>query len=290
LDDLEEMDVQSVVLSGAYSDPSTDEQLLISVLDRAGPRWGVKLHTYGLGLTPAVRAAILRAAEAGPAGSYVTISRVTMDPAVYQRMCRPVGDPTTLLQRDTDNVAALFSENTTHPDQLVVRLNCRLTQLNRDPSDVLRWLMRVSDSASIRFTPDYVPTLATEHYAQRFIREVYLAPDAAEAAVEAAIAATDFPRARASFRPLASSAYAGMRCFSCLLLTTVSTGGLLLPCQGIASPAYQALAYGDLRTERFPAAWTRFTAQYHELPIWDCPRCVGACEQQLNTAMCEECE
>lgn len=294
IDDLAGMDVPSLVISGAYSDPTTDESLLISVLKQQPKKYGIKLHTYGLSLTPRLQRAIRQAASIGPDGeSYVTLSKVTRGATAYQAMCRPIKHtPDEALQLEEKRIASLTQMAA--DSNLVVRLNCRLTKINSDPfqiRDLLRWMFGVSSLLFIRFTTDYIPTLAPANYRAHFVRDIYLPPQAASELIEQAIdglGLTEEERKRVSFRNPEQLSYCGDRCFNGLLFSCVSAAGGVFPCQGIASQCFAHLSYGTLQKKRFPALWRAFVANWRGLPRYECPRCVGDCESHINSALEKE--
>jgi len=293
LEDLQIMGVPSVVYSGIYSDPTTDSDLLCELLRRGGPHWGVKLHTYGLGLNEDLCRAIVFAATVGPPrSSYLTISKVTTDPQVYQEMCRPTIDPEVALAREEANLRRLFTINQEAHAPLTVHLNCRVTQANGSPeqlANLLLWLRTTPPWVQLRFTPDYVPTGASSAYCEKFMRTVYLdGPTVLHRLRDATLQTNLNPTSRISFRDVDGTCYQGPRCYSSLLLAAVSTTGCVYPCQSIASAVHQPMAYGNLYHERFPTIWQRFTSTWAQRPSCVCTPCPAACEKQLNLAFQEE--
>jgi radical SAM protein with 4Fe4S-binding SPASM domain len=295
LDDLAEMGVPSVVYSGIYTNPITDQRLVADLLRRGGSRWGVRLHAYGLGLGPSVRQAIIDAALAGPKGeSYATFSKLTTDPEVFGRLCRPQAlAPAEALRQEQANLLALFELAERAGFPLGLTLNCRITKINgsaRQLADLFRWLADTPSRVRMRLTTDYVPTAAPDAFRRRFLSELYVEPEQAERVVREAIAISGLTdTGRVSFRPIEpDSAYDGPRCYNRLLFAAVSASGQIYPCQGAASPVYAKLAYGDLRQQRFPAIWSRFIESFHENhePFEpECPHCAAACESQINAAI-----
>lgn len=300
-DDLIEMGVGSVVCSGIYSDPLCLEQdLLVRLLDKGGPHWGVKLYTYGIQLTAPIRQAVVRAALAGPAGrSYVRFSKPTVDPRVAEVLCRPQGmGGATLLRREEANLQAMFEQAEACGFPLLISLNCRVTQINGDPrslADLLRWFADTPAPVRLRFTTDYEPTNATPAVRKRFA-DLYVEPDDAWDRVQAAIELARFRAVdRLSFRAVAKdSACHVPRCLNRLLFAAVSADGKVFPCQGIAAKAFESLACGDLRTARFPQVWSDFAdglARGGPDPVsQQCPHCAAAGEQLVNLALAIEAE
>jgi len=291
LGDLEAMGVPSVVYSGAYTDPAADEDLICSLLRQGAKRWGVKLHTCGLALTDKVIDSVVYASLQGPLDSYINLSKVAADERVFGRMCWPSGT----LDRENRWLLKLFRAAEDSKAPLVIRLNCRLTRFNGHPEHLMRlmsWLAGASDTVTIRFTTDYLPTLAPRSYQEWFDRDLYLPYPEASEAVGLALDRSKFPKDRVSLRDAGSSRYSGVRCYNGLLLSAVSAGGLVFPCQGITSPCFAPMAYGDLSRESFSAAWLRYVSGWHEIDqeVYNCPRCVGACEGQINSALAKEAE
>lgn len=292
LDDLWKMGVPSLVLSGAYSDPTVNEGLLLRILGRTGGTWGVKLHCYGYGLDRELREAIVRAAqEDSTKESYVTISKVTTNSYVYQRMCHPPPPALDSLDREQENLEEFFNLVERSRSNLTVRINCRVTQINGDPrhlAELLRWFDDTPDRVTLRFTSDFVPSHSTPEFRSRFLDDVYMSPGIARQSLHTAVDLARFTRLdRISFRDPEQVVYGGTRCYNSLLFSAVSTGGLVFPCQGIAG-RFSESSYGDLRQERFPEVWGRFVrGRWNEIDA-DCPRCVGPCERHINAALAEE--
>lgn len=283
--DLQDMQVTSVVISGNYSDPTTDEQLLLRLLEIGKRYWGVKLHTYGSGLTWRLRTAILAAAIADPrCDSYLTISRHTDDPGVFREMCRPLGDHLAAFRQERENIEAMFVES--HNSALKVMLNCRVTQLNASSLwRLLVWLKTVSPNVPIRFTTDYEPAHAPSAYLERFYREIFMPYPEAAAAVEQAVAISGIDPLRASLRPVdvnQGECWPNDRCYSSLLFSAVGASGHVFMCQGLASRVNQQMVIGDLRAERFPDIWSRYLQDWGRV---DCCRCAGECERRINAAI-----
>jgi radical SAM protein with 4Fe4S-binding SPASM domain len=94
---------------------------------------------------------------------------------------------------------------------------------------------------------------------------------------------------RVSFRaPDREPRYAGDRCYNSLLLSAVSTDGGVYPCQSVASPANDALRYGDVKTRSFGEIWTDYVRTWHDRQSpteRGCPSCTAQCEAQLNEAL-----
>lgn len=299
LEDLISMGVPSVVYSGSYTDPSTGvpPETLVRLLEIGGPRWGVKIHTYGTGLVGPVRNALLDASEAGPVDhSYATLSKHTCDPEVFDRMCKPHDPAETVLRSDEENMSALFEAAETRNSPISLTLACRVTQINGSPrhlADLLRWFSETPSRVRLRFTTDYLPSRPSRSYEDHFWEKIYLAPAQAKARIDEAVFLSGFDRLdRIGFRGIwPESHYEGSRCHHALLMAAVSAHGKLHACPPIASPVYDHLAYGDLTVERFPEAWRRLMENYQAFdPIkgterGGCPHCVASCEKQLNDAI-----
>ncbi len=296
IDDLIGMEVPSVCFSGIYSDPTSSPELLCELLNRGGSHWGVKLHTYGIGVNSILQDCIIKAAEDDPnLDSYINITKLTTDPKVYKRMCHPLGDAAELLEIEQSNLKQFFQKVDGLGVPLTVRLNCRVTQLNGTPdrvADLLKWLGEASDQVSIRFTTDYVPSLSPDSYLEKFFYEIYMPPVVVQSVIELALQNSGFDRSRVSFRDVGSSLkYGGNRCFNGLVFAAVSSQGKLYPCEGAASPIFGALSYGDLRDGSFPDLWRKYVEGWlQDKTELDCPRCVAACDWAINSAMEREVE
>ena len=298
--DLKEIGIPSVVYSGIYSDPAcVDENLLIELLDMGGSAWGIKLHTSALQLSEPVCWAMIRAAQADPKReSYVCVSKVTVNPAVMETMCRPTGmTGKQALQQQEENLERMFFLAQAAGFPLTIVLNCRMTRTNthlHDIADLLNWLSRTPAQVSMRFTTDYLPTAAGAGLKKRFYSNMYLPPSEARQRLASAIELAGFRQTkRITYRPVASQVrHAERICLNRLLFSAVSTSGKIYPCQGIASEAFAHLAYGDLHVKRFPEIWADFTAslrQGNSDPIASgCPRCAAECERQICRALAEE--
>jgi len=203
LRDLKALQVPSIVLSGAYSDPTMNDAMLWGILDNLRGTWPVKLHTFGINLNPLLRRKIIETALAAPeGGSYLTISKLTVDPEVYQALCHPMQNPELVLQEEEENLKALFRETESLPEKkLNVRINCRLTKINSHREQLvalLAWVKAYSPLVSVRFTTDYFPTLAPEDYRDYFYRELFVGAAEAEGMFQDALEKSYFPRDRAS--------------------------------------------------------------------------------------------
>jgi hypothetical protein len=291
IDNLIEMRVPSVVLSGTYSDPSTNADLLCHFLQEGGPHWGVKLHTYGLGLTPAVRQAIVAAALASPtSGSYVTISKCTHDLLTYVDLCRPVWGMNPGIKAEEGNIISLCELAAECNTPLTIRLNCRVTRINGNATQLthlLQWMQCLPNTVGIRFTTDYMPSSAPETYRKWFLTHVYVDAAEAERAIKAATKASHIDPSRVSLRDVEASSYDGSLCYNGLLFASVAATGKIFPCQGISFRQYDHLAYGDLRTESFSLAWLRYVAAWPHMAD-GCPRCAASCERMINDAFLHE--
>jgi len=275
LSDISQMGTKSVVYSGVYSDPAADESRLAALLATGADRWGVKLHTSGLLLTPLVRTAAIDLADFD---SYLSISKMTVDPLIYAKLCRPIGDPESALAKEQENLAALFHE--LRPP-LTVSFNCRVNRITAPGlPNLLRWFQDNSPLLiRLRFTADYKPTLATGN-----TDWMMPASEAAETVWHAAKQARFQSMERLSFR-YTDGLYAGATCYHQYLIAAVGADGMVYPCPAIAGDGFKHLAYGDLRRHRFPTIWKNVV---NSQPIGQCPRCVAACEKQLNTALDQE--
>jgi hypothetical protein len=293
------MGVPSVNYSGIYTDPLQDEKLAIALLKRGSRRWGVRLHTLGWGLTNPLRDAIIEAALAGPDDySYVTFSKATTDPRTYARMCRPrfVSSEGALRQEEA-NLLAFFRLAAANGFPLGVTVNCRITQINGSPqliAELLRWFNDTPSGVRLRFTIDYLPTRSPAEYVRQFQDRLYVDSTQARRAIAEAIELSGFSAleriALRSVEP--DSRYDGPTCHNRRLFAAISASGKVHPCQGIASPAFDALAYGDLRHERFPVIWERMSGvNYWQQPDpidMGCPHCAAACEKHINTTIAIE--
>jgi radical SAM protein with 4Fe4S-binding SPASM domain len=266
----------------------------MSFLYRGGPHWGVKLHTYGLGITPMVREAIVQASLDDPYNqSYVTLSKSTTDPAVFRDMCRPLANAPNL-QAEEANLRDLFNLVGRHGSRIEVRLNYRITRMNGRPhqiADILRWLADTPQFVKIRFTTDYVPSGASLEYLSWFANNVYIPPGVAQNSISKAIVDAEFWEVdRISFRDPEASNYSGNTCYNGLLFSTVAANGRLYPCQGVAVSAYDRLSYGDLTQRRFSECWKEYVELWRDSnPIEDgCPKCAASCERMINDAMAKE--
>jgi MoaA/NifB/PqqE/SkfB family radical SAM enzyme len=297
IDDLVQMRVKSVVYSGIYSDPlCVEERLLVSLLQKGGPYWGVKLYTYGLRLTQRVREAIVQAALDGPAdSSYIRFSKPTVDPKIAEEMCRPRRgiDGRELLRMEEANLEALFDLAAARAFPLEISLNCRVTRLNGDPhalADLLRWLADTPARVQLRFTTDYEPTGATTSVRSKF-RALYVGPKEAWQRIRAAIQLARFQELdRLSFRTVAQDSRCNVpRCLNRLLFSAISTEGRVYPCQGVAARRYEHLAYGDVQDKRFREIWSDFTkslADSDRDPIGQgCPHSAAAGEVLINQSL-----
>jgi hypothetical protein len=291
LHDLRWLGVPSIVYAGAYSDPCLDEELLAECLLFGAELWGVKLHCYGLSLSPIVAESVATAAlRPGTPDNYVTVSKVTTSPDVYDRMCRPYNmTPEHALRQEEEGLARLFDamERTGWP--CAVTLNCRLTKINAgryDLADLLRWFKTTPARVRMRFTTDYTPSKATPQYLAKFSARIYLSPEEASHRLWKALAESGCPMDRVSFRaPDREPRYDGDRCYNSLLLAAVATDGGVYPCQSVASPANDGLCYGDVKSRGFGEIWVDYVCTWHdrEQPRdRGCPSCTAACEAQLN--------
>ena len=291
VDELAVMGVPSVVLSGLYSDPTTDKSLLTALLNKGGSYWGVKLHTYGLGLSSEVQKSIIRAAELDPFhDSYVAITKLTTDPVVYKEMCGVGSRAASLLLQEQDNLAQFFDLVESVDSELSVRINCRVTKLNGDVehlADLLRWVGSVSRRVAVRFTTDYLPSLASDEYKQWFFNSVFLPVLEVKNRVLSAASRAGFDSKRISFRDVSGECvYSGSKCFNSLLFSAVSTGGKVYPCEGIASYVFQDLSYGDLRLQGFCQIWADYMAKWASMDKGaSCPSCVSISDCAINKSM-----
>jgi hypothetical protein len=290
------MGVRSVVLSGIYSNPANDAHLFVRLLGLGGPHWGCKVYTYGMSLTPSVQHAIVEAARAGPkeASSYIHISKSAADADVFSRMCRPRSlDAAAALRAENERLQEFFELARERGDPLGITLNCRVTKINSSPQhldSLLRWFAETPDEVQLRFTTLYLPTAAPDKYRERFYKDLYVPPAEAWSAIQNAVGVVglDNLSRRVSFRAVDEfSRYTGPACLNRLLFAAISTSGQVFPCQGIASPVYEHLSYGDLATDRFPQIWRRMVDEYHRKPDpihLGCPRCAAAGETEVNAA------
>lgn len=289
--DLQELGVPSIVLSGAYSDPTTDQHLLLRVLQTIACLWPVKLHTYCLGLTEKIQLAILRAAwHDQTKSSYVTLSKVTMSPHVYYEMCHPSISPDDALGMEDRNARSFLerchASNNENDHVITVRFNCRLTKINSLPrhlADLLRWVKDLPLPVPIRFTTDFPPNHAPSYYQQKFRDEIYLGPEDALGRIKKAVEDSDFPWDRVSFRNASVKSYEGP-CLNGLLLSAVATSGDVFPCQSQASPKLLDMAYGNIENVRFSEIWRNFVHNYDRM-VPTCQHCVTPCESQINVAL-----
>ncbi len=301
------MGVPSFVVSGTHTDPAClDEPLLCRLLamsaDWPNRNQSLKLYTYGEGLTPAVQDALIAAARADRThDSYLRLSMLTLDPGIFAKMCRPhhrTLSPAEVLAQQQENTRNLLRRIREGSVPLGISLNCRLTQLNgRSPepvAELLRWFAaNLAAPATVRFTTDYVPTLAPPSYRERFFREIYVDPETAARTVRDAIRMAELTteqRSRVSFRPVDPESSQRSRlgvCFNQYLFAAVSPEGLVYPCQGIAGKPFRHLAYGDVKEKSFVEVWSEFCATSASSPsrpiLRGCARCAAACER----AICE---
>ena len=303
--DLIDMGVSSVVLSGNHTDPAClDTELLTHLIRTGGPAWGIKLYTFGLRLDRSVQHTIIEAAERGPhRGSYISFSKLTTDPEILRRMCRPCGRPAgDALRIQEENLCSFFDLATARGFPLSVSLNCRLTRINGAPeslADLLGWFVRNTPPAvRLRITTDYAPVLAPEVYRRRFFHSIYLPPREAHQSFDRAAriaALTPDQRERITFRAIpAEPKHDVGACFSRLLFAAVSPNGLIFPCPGIAGARMQHVAYGDLKKRRFPQIWSDFVRNLSAGrcdPIRaGCPHCATECDRQVCRAIAAEAE
>jgi len=300
--DLKAMGVPSVVLSGTHTDPlQADEQLLAQLIAMGAKAWGVKIHTVGLTLADSLGAAILDAAEADPnQDSYITFSKLTRNAQVAQAMCRPRWiDGAELVERQEQRLLRFFDQAEARGFPLEVTLNCRLTRINSDAddlADLLQWhANKVPARVKLRFTSDYIPPAAPPHCAKRFLRGIYLSPCQARARLDAGIARaslTEDQQARLSFRAVEIGAAGDIvMCGNCRLFSCVSPEGLIYPCQALAGRPFRYLAYGDLRTRRFPEIWRDFASSIDSRldPAQMCGvRCGAECERNICRAVARD--
>ena len=292
LEQLRNMGVPSVVYSGAYSDPTMDEELLAEMLLWGGKEWGVKLHCYGLSLSSLVAESISTAAVQGlPQESYVTVSKTAVDPDVYDRLCRPYNMTAEhALRLEEEGLRRLFDAMERTGWTARVSLNCRLTQINAERqhlADLLRWFSGTPEQVRLRFTTDYRPTRATDEYLRRFGAEVYISPEEAGYRLWRAMGDSGCSHKRLGFRVTdPSPRYEGDRCLNALLLSAVATDGSVFPCQSIASPANAEMSYGSVLRRSYEEIWADYVLTWpaRSKPP-DCPSCTASCEAQLNRSL-----
>jgi len=299
------MSVPSFVLSGTHTDPGClEEEVLCRLLRMSAEsrrcRQSTKLYTYGECLSPPVQDALIAAARAGRAGdSYVRLSMVTVDAGIFVKMCRPHHpdlSPADVLTRQHERARDLVRRVREESAPLGVGINCRLTKLNADGPEpiveLLRWFAdNLPGPARMRFTTDYVPTLAPRAYRDHFFRDIHIGPARAGEIVRDAVRMaqiTPEQQSRVSFRAVDpdSRQHTGL-CFSQYLFAAISPEGLVYPCQGIAGKPFREVAYGDLKEKSFDQIWSDFREKATTDPSWPlrggCEHCTAACER----AMCE---
>lgn len=73
-------------------------------------------------------------------------------------------------------------------------------------------------------------------------------------------------------------------CYNQLLYGAIGASGAFYPCQGIASPDYDHLSYGNLWCDDFFEAWRSRTADVlmRSIPGKACPGCAAPCEKWTN--------